>query len=482
LKIIHVETVLSKPHLETSGEIALRLKEDINNIVKFVYLGKNLAWSDWEFAPFLKTLGLSFDKRLKLFKDILKESEVEVLEENNFDCFEKDSILAWSKKFKGDLNELKNLKYENISIGKTVLSSLISYFRDFNFNINAHRTKVQQMLYNAAIILKRTELLIKYEKPDQIVTFNGRFSVSYPIIAVAEKFRIQVLRHERGSNFDKFEIFKKNIHDYKYRYYLAKRYWAISKKNKNKIGHSYFTDKIKKKNTGSDFGFNYTQHHQNKYLNFNIKNKKLVVFYTSSDYETAAFLHDYNQEKKFKLLYSAISKLKNIHLIIRVHPDVKKKNIKEDFKWKKYSSNFCTVLESDDKSDSYALLKVADIVMGYTSSMLIEALYWKKKVYTLSSKNIYYYSKAIKLIGPKYKILKILNQKYKLKKKYLDKCLLFGYYYKTYGIKFKYYIPQDFYNGKLMNQNLEWKNKIILCFEKIGLKFIYYFFKDIKYK
>ena len=43
-------------------------------------------------------------------------------------------------------------------------------------------------------------------------------------------------------------------------------------------------------------------------------------------------------------------------------------------------------------------------------------------------------------------------------------------------------MPQDFFNGKLMNQNLEWKNKIILFLERLGLKFIYYYLKDRKYK
>jgi hypothetical protein len=262
---------------------------------------------------------------------------------------------------------------------------------------------------------------------------------------------------------------------------MAKRYWKLSRENKKKIGHSYFTDRRNKKQMGLDVGFHYLKQQKNNFLNFNVKNKKLIVFYTSTDYEQAAVSHDYQQEKKFKVLYTAVSKVKNVHIIIRVHPDIKKKNMTEDLKWKKYNSNFCTVLESDDTTDSYELLKIANMIIGYTSSIIIEALYWKKKVYTLSSKNVYYHSGAIKLLKGKYNILNILNRKQIFNKTHLDKCLLFGYYFKTYGIKFKYYLPNDFSNGKFMNKNLEWKNSIILFLEKVGLKTIYYYFKDRTY-
>jgi len=76
----------------------------------------------------------------------------------------------------------------------------------------------------------------------------------------------------------------------------------------------------------------------------------------------------------------------------------------------------------------------------------------------------------------------MLKEKYNFKKTYLSKCLLFGYYFKTYGIKFKYYTPSDFYNGKFMNETLEWKSKIILILERFGLKFIYHYFAEKRFK
>jgi hypothetical protein len=467
--------------LETSGEIALRLAENKKNIIKFVYLGKNLHWHDWEFPSVLKFLGFSNKKRLSDFKSILNKNKIEVLNENNYDNFDKLSILDWSKKFNGSINDLYKKKYKNINLGKGVLSSLISFYRDLNFDAKKYKREIEKMLFNAAVVLKRTEILIKLEKPNQIVTFNGRFSVTYPIVALSDKLKLPVLQHDRGSDFNKFEIYENSIHDTKYRYLAIKQHWKISQGKKKKIAHSYFFERRQKKKMGSEFGFHFISRQKSNYIKYKKTNKTTIVYYTSTDYEAAAVFNDNNQEKKFNFFYKIISTLNNVDLIIRVHPDVKNKNFKEDVKWKKYNSTFCTVLESDDKTDSYKLLEIADIVIGYGSSILIEALYWKKKVFTLNYNDIYYYSGAIKLINNKKNILDIFSKSYKFSKSHLNKCLLFGYYYKTYGKKFKYYTPYDFSNGRFMNQSLEWKSKIILFLEKIGLRFLYFYFRDKRF-
>ncbi len=468
--------------METSGEIALRSVKNNKNIVKFVYLGKNLLWHDWQLPSIFKFLKFLKKNRISSFKNILKKNKIEILNEDNYDIFEKQSILDWSKNFKGSINDLYKKKYKNINIGRGVCSSLISFYRDLNLDTKKRKREIQKMLFNAAVILRRTKILIELEKPNQIVTFNGRFSITYPIVELSKKLKVKVLQHDRGSNFNKFEIFKKNIHDARYRYSVIKQHWKTSKGNKKNIAHLYYIQRRKKKKMGNDFGFDFTSRQKNNYIKYEKTNRTLIVYYTSTDHEIAAYFNDNNQEKKFNYFYEIISKLNNVDLIIRVHPDIKNKNYKEDEKWKKYNSNFCTVLESDDKTDSYKLLDMADIVIGYSSSILIEALYWKKRVFTLGYNNIYYHSGAIKLIKNKRDVLDIFSKSYKFRKSDLKICLLIGYYYKTYGKKFKYYKPYSFSDGKLLNKNLEWKSRVVIFLEKIGLKFIYYYLKERKYK
>ena len=113
---------------------------------------------------------------------------------------------------------------------------------------------------------RRTEKLIELEKPNQIVTFNGRFSVTYPIVALSKKLKLKVLQHDRGSNFNKFEIFKNNIHDARYRYAVIKQHWKASKGNKKDVGHLYYIQRRKKKKMGIDFGFDFTSRQKNNYI------------------------------------------------------------------------------------------------------------------------------------------------------------------------------------------------------------------------
>ena len=55
--------------------------------------------------------------------------------------------------------------------------------------------------------------MLNFIKPKKIFTFNNRFATTYPIIAAAEKFNIDILIHERGSDLNKFEIYKRDVHD-----------------------------------------------------------------------------------------------------------------------------------------------------------------------------------------------------------------------------------------------------------------------------
>ena len=56
MKILIVESIAASPHLETSGEIALRLQAEKHD-VSFSWVGFNLPWNDWELGTFKKVLG-----------------------------------------------------------------------------------------------------------------------------------------------------------------------------------------------------------------------------------------------------------------------------------------------------------------------------------------------------------------------------------------------------------------------------------------
>ena len=58
-KILIIETFPNTPHIETSIEIALRLKKDHNQVF-FFWCGYDLLWKDWELPWYKKLLLFSF--------------------------------------------------------------------------------------------------------------------------------------------------------------------------------------------------------------------------------------------------------------------------------------------------------------------------------------------------------------------------------------------------------------------------------------
>ena len=62
MNILILESIAATPHLETSGEIAIREKKKGNDVT-FCWIGYNLPWNDWELNWFYKLLGGSYEKK-----------------------------------------------------------------------------------------------------------------------------------------------------------------------------------------------------------------------------------------------------------------------------------------------------------------------------------------------------------------------------------------------------------------------------------
>ena len=77
MNILILESIAATPHLETSGEIAIREKKTGNDVT-FCWIGYNLPWNDWELNWFYKLLGGSYEKKLISFCNLLKKNKIRV--------------------------------------------------------------------------------------------------------------------------------------------------------------------------------------------------------------------------------------------------------------------------------------------------------------------------------------------------------------------------------------------------------------------
>ena len=448
---------------------------NIPRIVHQIWIGNDLPWSDWSLSISKKILGASIKKKISLIEEILREKNINIVETNKIDKNKLNKIEIWAKKFNGNLNKLKKYCYDGQNLGLGVSSSLISFFHQSNFNTETHKKIVHKCLITSAIIYERSLDLIKKIKPDEIVTFNNRFATALPIVLAAKKMRINIIRHERGSDFNKYEIFKKDIHNLSYRSDNIDYYWNEEKNFQKKlnIAKKYFYNRRNGIPLSWDLKKNHASNQSRGYVP--IPNKKYrIIFYTTNEDEHESIKDQLtnliwkSQEVALKKLIQCLKLLKNFELFIRVHPvSDKRKSLHDQNKWKKYhDGKNIFVVPHDSKINSYELLDSAHLITTYGGNIGIESIYWGKNVLTL--RNAYYSKKKIIFEPKNFTELKnyILNLKFLKKPPNKKKVLPFGYYFMIFGKKFKFFKCKNFDECYYKNKQITHLNPFLKKIKK----------------
>ena len=465
MKIAIIESVAAAPHLETSGEIALSLNK--KNKVSFFWAGYALPWNDWDLDFYRKFLGGSYENKIIKFKEALLNQGIQI-DEPNFKL-NYDKLYKWSDKFQGDLKLLKKYKYDNVYLGAGAASSIISFLKNENVNTDKYRKEIRNLLFSSAIVYERTKKYLTVNKFNRIYTFNNRFATCYPIICAANNLNIKTIRHERGSDISKYELYEKDVHNMELTKKSFDNYWKKNKKfNKISKSKKYFLNKRIGVNGNNKSSKSYISDQIKGYLPELPKNKRIVTFFTSRDYEKASIVDmEFNQFKVFKKFKKIINKFNDIHLVIRVHPSLSDKKSYDDDDWMKYSNKNTTVIQSYEKFDTYSLLFKSDIVVTYTSSIIVESAYIGLPSVSLGE----FWWTGLKIVEePKNSNIlnKILSKNYVFRKPNKLNCLKIANYFLNYGIKFKYYSPETLTKGKLMGKYISWKPDYLIFLEKIG--------------
>ena len=238
-------------------------------------------------------------------------------------------------------------------------------------------------------------------------------------------------------------------------------------KNYRNICNSYFLNRYKGKPIEYERGYSYRKHQKINYTKYQkSRDEKLIIFYTAQDYENAAINNDRNQEKYFKKFAQIALKEKNTKIIIRVHPIKKNERDTASHKWHRHASKRVLVIGAKDQTDSYKLMKIGDIIVTYSSNIIVEAAYWGKLSISLSRNMRYTDCKSVITIKKFNEIPKILSIK-NFKPKSKENCFPLAYYLQMYGKSYKFYKPINHFDGKILGINFEWKPKFLIIIEKI---------------
>lgn len=465
------ETVALKPHLETAGEVALTLRAQ-HERVSFAWLGDDLPWTDWELPRLARLAGCSLKPRLRRFKKLMRERDIAVLEHADISVAQKAEFKAWADAFDGDLEALKQLSYNGALLGMGVASSLISLTRNSLYDPRSDILRTRACLYTAAIVYGRALALMKRERPDQLVTFNGRFVTSKPIVEAAKKLGVPVLRHERGSTFERYELFDDAVHNYGYIGQRILKAWnAADPATRDEQGHSFY-----KRRRGGDglYWYSFTTGMQKGLVPERIPGKRRFVYYTSSDDEYAAVTDVYtpgpwpNQLAAVKDLIDASDGYDDLELVMRIHPNMAIKSDAEQQRWLSLMGRNLRIIAPNDPVDSYALSDSADIVISYGSTIGMEAAYWGKPTILIGPGTYAGHGVAYEPRNRE-EIKTMLALGAGLAASPKERCLPYGYYNLTFGQPFKYYQPTSLSEGTFLGERLGWDPDWVYWLRKQGL-------------
>ena len=460
MQILAIETHPAKPHLETAAEVLLDRAE--SGPVAFSYAGNGLRWQEYPQDLFGRGALINMPARVRALEGVLASRGILIA-----DCPEVPSAVdieidRWAAAFKGDLSALKGYAWKEHTLGLGVASSLISKYRNPMLDTQANLAQIRPALIAAAQVFERACALIQRLRPVTVLTFNGRFACCYPVVRAARAAGCEVLLHERGCDFRKYELFDSSVHSIEKLRERIRHHWDARPDDAvaRRIGEEFF----ERRRGGDGIGWKSFIDGQTRGLTLPKDGRKRVVYFSSSEDELAAvedgavqrFAPEGQKTAVLKLI-SACRRVSGIDLVIRVHPNAADCHPDELAWWSALAGPGVSLIEPRARIDSYALLESADLVCSYGSTIGVEAAYWGTASVLLGDAG--YFGTGCcaepmnedELVG----LIREVPQDWSR-----DACLRYGYYIATFGREYRHFRPTSLFEGELLGHLLSHRSAL----------------------
>lgn len=333
--------------------------------------------------------------------------------------------------------ELRYLKYREAQIGLGIMSTYISLTRNMSPRMDeytkayfdAHviqNMKFVDCLYNAIVDIK----------PDCVYSYNGRFEENRAVYDVSMALGLETIMAEDFTNLQTLKKYKVNFinslpHKIPERSRLFKYSWDnynLTEEEKIQLGHSFYKKRRGGERSG-DVKIYIAGQKEGKAPVFD-PNKVNVAIMNSSEDEYAAVGDEWDSLKMFKTQYEGIIYLlenapSNVHFYLRIHPNLMKIKYKYHIQLLELPTKYknITVIPGDSEYSTYTIMELSDKVVGFGSTMNIEASYWGKPS-ILMGPCVYYYDDVCYVPNTPEEAIKMLTMD--LKPKWNDNILKFG--------------------------------------------------------
>jgi Capsule polysaccharide biosynthesis protein len=360
------------------------------------------------------------------------------------------------------LDALKAWRHRDLDIGMGVASSLISETRNAQYDVVENAAIIQDALRSALTTALHAEWLIQQHRPDLVVLFNGRFGTLRPVLRVAERHGIPVLMHDRGADRTRYFLYTRPPHDMLYlqdemqtawnaqpdaarREADARRFYEDARAGVEQSWSSFVTSQVRG-TLPADWD----------------RSRRNFVYFGSSDDEFAAIGDGlssalfFDQFEAIHYLADRIRALPDARLMVRVHPHLAKKHAMERARWEALAQLGVSIVAPDSPISTYTLIENADVVVTFSSTVGVEATFWRRPSISLGPN---YYSTLDAAYQPKTRVeLDALLRTTPLPVKPIVGSLVYGHFFQTFGIPFKRFRVDALNKGKYLGVD-PWRKK-----------------------
>lgn len=357
-----------------------------------------------------------------------------------------------------DVATLARYEVGGFDVGSAVVSSLVSELRDSNPSTTQYAGAIRGYVTSAVQLYRATLAYLDRHPTDRVYAFNGRFAHPRAVLRACQARNVDCWLHERGNDIKTYALYKNRLpHEIAYLEQLIRDAWdaAAARPDRLEIAERFFEERA----AGQEQAwYSFTKHHDPTLRpdGWDAGKMRVVVFSTSED-EYAAVGDEWamtlypNQLEAIRQIVEALERRGGVHLFVRMHPNSRTLSASELAKWFSLRSPILTVIPPDSTVSTYALLREADLVLTFGSTVGIEAVYFGKPS-IIGAPCIYAGLGGTYNPASHEELVSLLRPGLPARDR--AAALQYGYFFRTYGEPFRWFDAASFSAGKFKGVNL----------------------------
>jgi len=349
-----------------------------------------------------------------------------------------------------DRESLLAFRIEEFDLGYAVLSTMISFLRDPDPLAAGNREWLANLVVAALAVYRSLQHHLEQGAYDRVYIFNGRFAITRAVLRACASRGVTCVTHERGCDHAHYGTFENTTtHDIALRHAQMTKLWEESDpEERERIGALFFTERA----AGAEQSwYSFTGRQEEGRLPADWeKDKENIVLFNSSDDEFVAIGPSWqgpiyaNQTEAVDRIVAALDGETHRHLYLRVHPNLADVDNEQTRAIARLSAPHLTVIEAKSPISTYALIKAADKVLAFVSTVGIEAVFWGVPSILVGRS---FYRPLQATFNPETHEELVAMLRADLAPRPKEPALLYGYYMKSFGEKYRHYRPEGVFEG-----------------------------------